>query len=226
MGYKLQKIYIGQNQVRPDTWWKPWANTIAYYKFDWNLNDSSGNNRNLSMYTGSFSYTTTSWGAKYVRFNSSAYTNTLSIPFNRTAYTISGWYTLDAVSSSYQKILLDMRADSNYRPRAYSYNNEMVWVVSFEGRWATFVANSWYYIVTVYNNNVVTSYINTNVEWTETYSWSATSCTLRLNRASDNTSSIYGNGWGISELIIENKARTAQEISDYYNQTKANYWIS
>jgi hypothetical protein len=33
--------------------------------------------------------------------------------------------------------------------------------------------------------------------------------------------------WGyVSNLIIEDKARTAQEISDYYNQTKANYWIS
>jgi hypothetical protein len=32
--------------------------------------------------------------------------------------------------------------------------------------------------------------------------------------------------WWLSELIFENVARTAQEISDYYNNTKANYWIS
>ena len=31
--------------------------------------------------------------------------------------------------------------------------------------------------------------------------------------------------WYISNAILENKARTAQEISDYYNQTKSNYWL-
>jgi hypothetical protein len=29
----------------------------------------------------------------------------------------------------------------------------------------------------------------------------------------------------MSELILESKDRTAQEISDYYNQTKGNYWL-
>ena len=61
-------------------WWKPWANTIAYYKFDWNLNDSSGNNRNLSMYTGSFSYWTLSSWQPYCQLNTSATTNEASIP--------------------------------------------------------------------------------------------------------------------------------------------------
>ena len=32
--------------------------------------------------------------------------------------------------------------------------------------------------------------------------------------------------WYLSEIILENKVRTAQEIQDYYDQTKANYWIS
>ena len=34
-----------------------------------------------------------------------------------------------------------------------------------------------------------------------------------------------GNGC-ISRLIIENKWRTAQEVADYYNQTKSDYGIS
>ena len=32
--------------------------------------------------------------------------------------------------------------------------------------------------------------------------------------------------WYMSNVILESKGRTAQEISDYYNQTKWNYWIS
>jgi hypothetical protein len=31
--------------------------------------------------------------------------------------------------------------------------------------------------------------------------------------------------WYMSDFIIENKVRTTQEISDYYNQTKTNYWL-
>jgi hypothetical protein len=31
--------------------------------------------------------------------------------------------------------------------------------------------------------------------------------------------------WKISEFIIENQARTAQEVADYYNQTKSNYGL-
>ena len=31
--------------------------------------------------------------------------------------------------------------------------------------------------------------------------------------------------WTYWEIIVEDKARTAQEVSDYYNQTKANYWL-
>jgi hypothetical protein len=31
--------------------------------------------------------------------------------------------------------------------------------------------------------------------------------------------------WMIKDFIIENRERTAQEISDYYNQTKWTYWL-
>jgi hypothetical protein len=30
---------------------------------------------------------------------------------------------------------------------------------------------------------------------------------------------------GLRELIWEDRVWTAQEISDYFNQTKANYWL-
>jgi hypothetical protein len=29
----------------------------------------------------------------------------------------------------------------------------------------------------------------------------------------------------MSDFILESKARTAQEISNYYNKTKSNYWL-
>jgi hypothetical protein len=31
--------------------------------------------------------------------------------------------------------------------------------------------------------------------------------------------------WYMSDLIVENKARTAEETANYYNSTKSNYWL-
>ena len=36
----------------------------------------------------------------------------------------------------------------------------------------------------------------------------------------------YNFPWKFSNLIIEDKERTAQEVADYYNQTKGDYGIS
>ena len=34
-----------------------------------------------------------------------------------------------------------------------------------------------------------------------------------------------GSNWDMSNIIFENKARTAQEVSNYYNITKWKYWL-
>ena len=54
MWYKVNKIYVGTQQVRPV--WKPWSNTIAYYPLTstTTVNDMSGNNRNLTNHSVSF----------------------------------------------------------------------------------------------------------------------------------------------------------------------------
>ena len=56
-----------------------------------------------------------------------------------------------------------------------------------------------------------TSSFNTN--WTWYWLWGL--------RSNDTTKQI-----AFSEYIIENKERTSQEVSDYFNQTKSLYWIS
>ena len=56
----IKEIYLWTTKVRPEAW-KPWANTLAYYKFEWNLNDSSGNGRNASILNWSASYQTVGW---------------------------------------------------------------------------------------------------------------------------------------------------------------------
>ena len=92
---------------------------------------------------------------------------------------------------------------------------------SYDQSWTS---NTRYYLVAVIKDNVSYSYINWNLIHSQSYSNSATSWNLFLN-GTGNYSSNYYTSWRISELIIENKARTATEISNYYNWTKANYGL-
>lgn len=232
MWYKLKRIMMRPNgvekQVRPDTWWQPWANTLAYYKFNWNLNDSSGNGRNLNMYTGSFSYSTLSSWQPYCQLNTNAQAYFSSFPFNRTAYTVSWWCYFTDVTSSNQKIIMDLHDGGNYFPRFYAWgwnhSGKISSVVSFDSYDPSWATNTRYYLVAVIKNNVSYSYINWNLIHSQSYSNSATSWSLFLNGTSNHNSGYY-TSWRISELILENKARTAQEISNYYNQTKSDYWL-
>jgi hypothetical protein len=59
--HKVKNIYLWE------PWWSPGADTIAYYKFDWDLNDSSGNNKNLTA-RGTPTYWT-----NYITLDSSKY---------------------------------------------------------------------------------------------------------------------------------------------------------
>lgn len=206
--------------------WKPWANTIAYYKLEEDLNDYSWNNRNLSMYTGSFTYETlTSW-KKICRFNTSAQTTNYTMPFNRTAYTVSCWASWDTITTAYQKIIFDFQSWSNYFPRAYDFNywwhQYVSSIVSFDAGQVSYVQNKWYHMVSVFDNNTASMYIDGQLIASVTYSSSETSGTLSVNWEW-NYRSGYRTWWALSELIFENKTRTATEVADYYNQTKADY---
>jgi hypothetical protein len=87
------------------------------------------------------------------------------------------------------------------------------------------------YSFTTSRHNAVFTYSNWSwivyVDWTAVYNW-----TWSPNILNDHTS-IWSNGnisdfWKgyLSEAIFENVVRTAQEVSDYFNQTKSLYWIS
>lgn len=73
MWYKVNKRYVGTQQVRPSGW-KPWSNTIAYYPLETDANDASWNWHNASWVSGS-SYTTVSWKLS-ANFDWNRYINT------------------------------------------------------------------------------------------------------------------------------------------------------
>lgn len=220
---ELKNAYIGERKG-----FVPGSNTVAYYKFDGNLNDSSGNNRNLSMVTWSFSYSALSSWQKYCQLNTSAYATYNNIPFNRTAYTVSGWCSWnDNLTSSYQKIIFNILAGSSYYPRFwawwYNHYNKLGSIVSFDSWNTSCENNKWYHLVSVYNNNTASSYINWQLIHSLNYSSSETSWNITINAESSNAN--YRTNGRISEIILENKARTSDEILAYYSVTKSNYGL-
>lgn len=210
--------------------WEPWANTIAYYPLEIDTNDYSGNNRNL----------TNSW----VLFVNNIWWATIPIwywdgwdrAYRTWDYQLSAWYTLSlrqkALSSSTQ-FIFDMRNNNQYwqwfylmvengnfsvRQQISSSSEE-----EFNRGWDS-NRNHW---VLTWTGSVWTVYFN----WTQvkqasiansinTTNWTVLSLWTRYSWATSPFT------WYISKMIIENVAWTADEIADYYNQTKANYWIN
>ncbi len=218
----MKNAYIGEYRV-------PWANTIAYYKFDWNLNDSSGNNRNLSLATGSVTYWTESWWAKYGYFNTSTYTNNYTgMPYNSSAYTINIWYKRVGNNSGEHQTVADFHTWWNYFPRLRVFSNE-VWYIVSSSNVSTSNTDTWSNYCISISNNTATCYRN----WTQVWQFAVNSYNntlpyFRLNTVWYVSTAAYGNypaDGRMSTLIIENKARTAQEVADYYNLTKSNYWL-
>jgi len=206
-------------------WWQPWVNTIAYYKFDWNLNDSSGNNRNMSLYGGSVTYWTASWWWKYAHFDSSTWTNQVTIPLPWD-FTFLMWVNPQYdYGDTYPRAMVDMQ-----------YN----WSTGCMRLFGTIHPWDWtyYHINTNERHLIAYSYINSTSKGKfycvdKNYSESNISLThitgdqkLKLNQIWNTNRIDYSNNAYYSEIIIEDKVWTDQEIADYYDQTKSLYGIA
>lgn len=226
---KVSKVYLWDKQVRPHAKWEPWANTIAYYPLEIDTNDYSGNNRNL----------TNSW----VSFVNNIWWATIPIwywdgwdrAYRTWDYQLSAWYTISLWQKSTRNVMsfiFDMRNNIEYwqwmnfitewwyfkTRQQKSYNTEE----EFNRGWDS-NRNHW---VLTWTGSVWTVYFN----WTQvkqasiansinTTNWTVLSLWTRYSWATSPFT------WYISKMIIENKARTAQEVADYYNKTKSNYWL-
>lgn len=233
MWNKIQRIYIGDHyQVYPT--WKPWANTKAYYKLDGNLNDSSWNNYNSSATGWTLTYpnnkylSLTSW---WVRFSwtDSFYNSPMTInlwekdvPTSSEANLFVVWLDNIGGNNKYWNFRIvgsswwfatqaDVVGNTIYRTNYYSVTS---WV------WHNLVA-------TVTPNSNCKLYIDWVLQETKTFSGNLRQISpyFAIWQVWPNYSqSISGN---LDEIILENRAWTAEEIKEYYNQTKGKYlWIS
>ena len=211
--------------------WQPWENTVAYYKFDWNLNDSSGNSHTLSN-TGSISYSTNPYAVNLSTSNYLYFNN--ADTFNHD-WTFNTWAYITARNTANQSTVLFSQwtwatnsmifccIDYQWKLAMWFYNDDYIWTI-------TSPLNQWVNVCYTYNYATKTykAYINwvKDIDGTKTTQYTVVSWNLYMWALADGPTSLnYRVQWKLSEYILENKVRTAQDVTNYYNQTKSNYWL-
>ena len=202
---------------------QPWANTIAYFPLNSDLLDASWHWYSLSA-TGSAAIWTIDW---VNCLNCSASSSFVSWTINwipqwqqsRTnmcwiRWTLSGNYPWWQYWSSWI-----WNADIIYR------NNTIWWSQYWEALNSDINATTgqWYHIAVTTSWSTAKIYVNWVLKNSSSMTINTNWTTFYLARWTwDGT---YGRAY-YSKMIIENKTWSDQEIADYYNLTKWNYWIS
>ena len=231
----LQNAYIGEYK-----WYKPWANTLAYYPFtsssqwtdqSWNSNDLTASN---------ITYTTLWWvdTAYFAWTNTSGFSWTVAnIPQWANAMTISFWAYLDNASipwwNTIESTLFWYGTGNPNKMRGAYWSNRWSWGTMISQYWAwssamwTTPTQQWYHLAIVYNWTKFICYQNWVSVWEWIYTVATDGTTLRVWWLTTwwSGSYIYAWKWWISNFIVEDKVWTADEIAWYYNQTKSNYWL-
>ena len=220
MWYKVNKIYVWTNQVRP-TWWTPWSNTVFYFPFTNDATDHSWN-----WFTLSNTWTQeTIWRT---------FTTTTALNTATSWKFASVWIKINQRGSwwpSYwDQLMLGMINWNMYYQIVHANNSSETDVVFFwywSGTRSTKKLNTslwtWYHLAFYSDTNWWYCYLN----WVKSTIWTGTpynSVSTRSEFFNDNNST--KSSITLSEVIVENRVRSDSEILEYYNQTKSNYWLS
>lgn len=212
-------VYIRVDQQ----WWQPGANTICYFPLTSDLLDASWNSYSLTA-SGSAAIWTIDWVDCLNCSASSSYVSwTISwIPQWQQArtnmcwirWTISGnypWWQYWSTWTWHADIILS--------------NNWITWSQYWDAISSNQSATTgqWYHVAVTTSWGTVKIYVNWALKNSSSMTINTSWTTLYLGRGTwDNT---YGRAY-YSNMIIEDKTWTDQEIADYYNLTKSLYGIS
>jgi hypothetical protein len=234
------------NTVYGWTWW--WgkegrtidSDTICYLPLRWNLTDkvwnytwTAGSNLTYDStladfpvaymtYDNWYAYTTTNWPTLY-------WANSYTISWwvkqaNATnamciIWYSGNWYNWTQLYKFYQS--------GTYKWYYVFYIWWYSWSSWFENQYNFNPWTNWNLYTVTYTPWSVKWYINWSQvwSWTSSLTWSTTpNVTIEIGRAS-HSSSLQQQAY-YSDVLFDGKARTAEEISDYYNRMKWCYWIS
>lgn len=202
---KIKEAYVGSELVRP-TWWHPSSNTLAYYPFADNQLDSTWKTTLPISWTRQ-----TIWYMFTCGSRENWYINN-----TKSAKTLSCWAYINNPGSNSAMLELKTLWYCTASPNT-NVRNKLQWQAS-NGSWFTlgnaFSVSWWNLFTFIYTWTAVYWYLNAELKWTWQYTLIDVNCVL----------------WHLvtitlSELIIEDKARTRQDIINYYNKTKSLYWL-
>lgn len=224
---ELKNAYIGE--YMPTSW------LLWYRPLEENLNDISGNGNNASWYSWTWTIWTLNWKicANVTRDSSWWATQQVITPVTRSSWPITVCsrinYTDVAVSNSWRCSFSNMPAWTwNYitqwlRTPDNNYPYIIINSNSFKLSSTVPTANVWYFVAITYEWTVVKYYLN----WTLANTITVTSTSLwnwvfRFGGGNYDTSAqkYWWTQGGVRHCAIYNRALTADEVLEYYNNTK------
>lgn len=200
--------------------WKPWANTLAYFPFKTDQLDATGN------YTLTASWTQQTIGYKFnvqctVTWGQIPWINFIGMWYNTHNEKLWGNYDLCATAKHWYIAYNPWHSRTDIQNKIVLFSNPS-YTLGATSSWMSF--DAWHYLARSYDWSkillckdwVVTTFFNgSGYDF-----WNG----FNLNN--------YWNWWDssmqwttFSDLIIENTGWAAQAMTDYYNQTKSNYWL-
>ena len=231
-------IWTQQTTITTDFWWHPSANTLARYKLESNANDFSWNNRHLtnSWITFSDNFWIFNGNAKWYYSNQSLFNNlskfTYSVYLNTQQITNTS-YNSDPTHNMVMSITDNWIYQNYDKTIVLYYGSKTAWYNYYNWKYfveATWISlNTWYLITYTFDWSTMKIYKNWTLISSKSCWWSYTSytnATLTIWNNEDRWNYVKKYYWKLSNVIVENKVRTAQEILDYFNKTKSKYWIS
>lgn len=215
MWNKIQKIYVGTQQVRPYKF-TPTSSTLAYYPFVDNQIDQTWNT--------TLSATGTKQAIGY-QFTTSGSNISINTPSGWTFF--SFWTKVTSMTSSAanaspftkwwtMRFFYKHLATPAYAKTFAFWTNNNTIVTSNA---VTFNTDTWYHFAYWSDSsNHVKAWINWQLIWDTTVSGRRNIFDGAIMQWEYTTQTF-------SDLILENRLWTANEVSNYYNHTKSNYWL-
>ncbi len=217
--YKIREYQSGW-------WWRqPWANTILYVPMKDDLIDHSNNHLTLTNSWVSLASNEATIDVWY--FNGSSDINWAdNISFGSWDFHVWVWLKMTSTINSQfcfawtARWNVFMWYQTIWWNKLWIGRNDVAWDSIFR---QTLSTNTRYYVSFDRASSDFTISLNTSPLGTLTngYSYDTSWWYKIWNDGNWN----YIN-WYMSNFIIEDKAWSAQEITDYYNQTCADYWLS
>lgn len=225
--WELKNAYIGYA-------WTPWANTVAYYPLTsfttTNDTKSIGTKYNLTNW-GDVTFGTYQW-VSCAYFNGTSNSKLYNTSVSFSAYptqTVCFRFYINSTSTSVYQILYHIGTSSpNGKLGSWFKYNTWLSISSRDGGYESVkswnITWAWHLLTNVTSWSSSIQYLDGQLYQTFTNSLSGTQNQLYIGSSQSGTSERL-TGYE-SEFIVEDTAWTATQITEYYNLTKWNYWIS